>query len=122
MHIIEKIDLRNPYNLYKMAPSRISIQNSIREKTNSSIDMVQLVMYIIEIYGGDSKTDTDSNHIYAKESHRYITEEYLDDILSVLLTSEGKDIAMAINNNQEFSNKFTFHYNSIEGEGIVSLK
>ena len=38
------------------------------------------------------------------------------------LLGEGIDISMAINTLPEFSNRFTFQYNTTNGEGIIKLK
>ena len=97
-----------------MPPSRHSIQQSIRDCTNGNqnIPMIVLVTKLISIYGAK-----DSNI----GSSRYISDTYLDELMGILL-GEGKDISMAINTMPEFSDRFTFHYDTMQGDGIIKKK
>jgi len=107
-----------------MAPSRHSIQQSIRDITNGNrnIPMIDLVMTLVNIYGvEDEARESGYNYIQCINSSRYISDTYLDELMDILL-GEGKDISMAINTNPEFSGRFTFYYDTEQGEGIIGLR
>ena len=69
------------------------------------ITMTTLVVTIISKYGTDN----------------YMTETMLDNILNIIL-GEGKDIALAVNNDPMFSEKLSFHFDTQLGEGFITTK
>ena len=108
-----------------MEHTKVSIQNKIRGINNGNISMSKLITSLTDIYGFDEETKNKnfSNIACLKcvETSKYITTESLDKLLNIIL-GEGKDIAMAIQSDPIFSQKFTFHYNVEQGEGIINLK
>ena len=69
------------------------------------ISLTTLIQTIISKYGNDDS----------------MTETMLDNILNILLV-EGKDIALAVNNDPMFSEKLSFHFDTQLGEGFITTK
>lgn len=107
-----------------MSLSSHSIQQSIRDCTigNQNIPMIELVTKLINIYGVEEADKyLEYNYIKCIDSSKYISDTYLDELIGILL-GEGKDMALAIDTIPEFSNRFTFYYDTFEGNGIIKLK
>ena len=69
------------------------------------ISLPTLIDTILSKYGNDNS----------------MTETMLDNILNILL-GEGKDMAFAINYDPIFSSKLKFHFDTLLGEGIITMK
>ena len=89
-----------------MVLTREEYVSIIREKyPDQKITLLTLVETIISKYGKDNS----------------MTETMLDNILNIIL-GEGKDIALAVNNDPMFSEKLSFHFDTQLGEGFITTK
>jgi hypothetical protein len=78
------------------------------------ISLTDLIEAIINLYGDKSED--------LCEGQPCMKTEVNDHILNIILTEEMRDMAYTINSHEQFSSKFTFHYDTLKKEGIICLK
>jgi hypothetical protein len=84
-------------------------KSDIRDTLKDSskiIDLTTLITSIIHLYGENSTID----------------ESVLENILISMLSEDGYNIALYINNVPEARYKLNWHYDVSEGEGYITLK
>ena len=78
------------------------------------ISLTDLIEAVIILYSDESPDSC--------EGQPYMKTEENDHILNIILTEEMKEMAYVINSHEQFSSKFTFHYDTLKKEGIICLK
>tara|TARA_Y100000817_G_scaffold153853_1_gene120246 strand:- start:129 stop:392 length:264 start_codon:yes stop_codon:yes gene_type:complete len=81
------------------------IRNLLKE-SSKNIDLETLIESIVHLYGENSTID----------------ESVLENILISMLSEDGYNMALYINNVPEARCKFNWHYDISEGEGYITLK
>ena len=76
------------------------------KESSKNIDLATLIESIIYLYGENLTID----------------ESVLENILINMLTDDGYNMALYINNVPEARCKFNWHYDISEGEGYITLK
>ena len=91
--------------------SRLSLetcQNSIRQCLNGNVSLQTLMSAIISSFGTD------------KQSGISMSQSELESILELLLTKDGKDMAVAVSSDQSFIEQgLFFEYHTDSGKGYI---
>ena len=85
------------------------------------IDLTTLIEGIVVLFGNTKDIKRDNPSIVITSSKMHISEDNLNIILNQLLTEDGTDMALAINNSESF-NKLKWEYNIQEGQGYITIK
>lgn len=92
----------------------------LKHASTTEIDLKEMISIILSVYG-KIHTDSDPEGIQDKNSGKYMPEDNLNKILTLILTEQCYNLAITININPEYSDKLYFTYNTKNGNGYIKL-
>lgn len=95
-------------------------QNSIRQILNGCISIHTLTSAIISLFGTGIGCENKYPRITDKQSGNSMSHDEFESILELLLTKDGKDMAIAVSSDQSFIEKgLFFEYDTVSGKGYI---
>ena len=106
-------------------PQNILIMTTLKKEIldysgKTKLSFTDFICNLIDLYGSSDEVIPSKPYISDQKTHKYLYEEKLEQLLSDLLTEDGKTMAYYVNNTHEARDKLAWHYDTVDGIGYIT--